>query len=457
MKATKENAIKTLVDLIQIESVETPAEPGIPFGKENARALKYILDLMSSFGAKTKNVDNYCGWAEFGEGELFGILVHLDVVPASGNWTYPPFSGTIANGKLFGRGALDDKGPAVACIFSLAKLIQEGRIPNKRIRFIFGCDEEGGWLDLKRYAETEEVPDSGFSPDADFPVIYAEKGVLHARIRLQKPATVSHMHGGSAVNMVPDFCEASVVFSDKVLKSSLKFGLPTSLSGKTMLEYLADKLEGKDGNIKEGDFIIISANGKSAHGSTPQKGESALLKILECLSLAGDDALTAKLYKCFKFSDGSGLSIKTFGGKEGDLTLNVGKVSTDDKNIYFDLDIRYPAITSKEILKERILQALPEISSYTIIDAHDPLYVDPNSELVQKLLGAYDKVMGTKSEPIAIGGATYARFLKRGVAFGPEFPGSNPTIHQPDEHILLDDFYKLIEIYYEAIKTLCFE
>jgi succinyl-diaminopimelate desuccinylase len=460
MKATKENAIKTLVDLIQIESVETPAQPGMPFGKENARALEYTLDLMSSFGAKTKNVDNYCGWAEFGEGELFGILVHLDVVPASGVWTHPPFSGTIADGKIFGRGTLDDKGPAVACIYSLVKLIQEGKVPKKRIRFIFGCDEEGGWLDLKRYIETEEVPDSGFSPDADFPVIYAEKGVLHARISLKKPDSIYSMKGGSAVNMVPDFCEVSVVFSDYVLKAALRMGLPTSLSGKSMLEDLADRLEEKlqtqTENPREGDYIIIDANGKSAHGSTPHKGESALLKILECLTIADEDPTISKLYKAFSSSDGNGLNIKTYGGKEGDLTLNVGKVSTDEKNIYFDLDIRYPAITTKEVLQDRILQALPEINNFSIIDSHDPLYVDPNSSLVQTLLAAYDKVMGTKSEPIAIGGATYARFLKHGVAFGPEFPGSNPTIHQPDENIAIDDFYKLIDIYYEAIKNLCF-
>lgn len=124
---------------------------------------------------------------------------------------------------------------------------------------------------------------------------------------------------------------------------------------------------------------------------------------------------------------------------------------------YFLIYFRYPASTTKEILLAKIKTSLPEIKEFILIDEHAPLYVDPNSELVQTLLKSYDKVMGTKSQPIAIGGATYARFLKHGVAFGPEFPGSNPTIHQPDEHIDISDFNKLIEIYYEAIKNLCFK
>lgn len=447
MKATNENALQALVDLIQIKSIEAPAVEDYPFGRENGRALEYVLDLMSTFGAKVKNVDNYCGWAEFGEGELFGILVHLDVVPASGVWKYPPFSGTIAEGKLFGRGALDDKGPAIACMFSLAKLIQEGKKPNKRIRFIFGCDEESGWLDLERYAKTEEVPEVGFSPDADFPVIYSEKGVLHFQISLPKPKFINYMTGGSAVNMVPDQAVVSILAQDKI----------SALAGSMKLNISGDETPKTKGPGKKPIFQPIEATGQSAHGSTPEKGESAILKLLEFLAKASDDKTLKKLFLAFEKSDGSGLGIKIDGGKEGDLTLNVGKVKTDNNNIYFDLDIRYPAITTKEAVQEKIKKALPEINDFRLLGAHDPLYVDPDSDLVQTLLNAYDKVMGTKSQPVAIGGATYARFLKQGVAFGPEFPGSNPTIHQPNENIELKDFYKLIEIYYEAIKNLCFE
>lgn len=454
MEATQEAALKSLVDLIKIESIEREAKPGVPFGKENAEALAYVLNLMSSFGAKVKNVDNYCGWAEFGKGELFGILVHLDVVPASGTWTFPPFSGTIASGKVYGRGALDDKGPAIACMYSLFKLIKEGKQPSKRIRFIFGCDEEGGWLDLKRYQETEEVPLVGFSPDADFPVIYAEKGVFHLRVSLDKPSSIVSFTGGSAVNMVPDFSEITIPFSNSILKAAQGFSFSATTLDSSDSTFASLGIAKKS---KITSVLKISAKGKSAHGSTPQKGESAILKILECLSKANYDPLLTKLFSCFRFSDGSGLKIKTDGGKEGDLTLNVGKVSTNENTIFFDLDLRYPASTTKEKLLAKIKTSLPEIKEYILIDEHAPLYVDPNSELVQTLLKSYNKVMGTKSQPIAIGGATYARFLKHGVAFGPEFPGSNPTIHQPDEHIDISDFNKLIEIYYEAIKNLCFK
>ena len=164
-----------LKEILRINSVQAPAENGMPFGKGAYDCLVYALDMMQKSGLTVKNIDGYCGWGEIGEGDLFGILCHLDVVPVGKGWRYPPFGATEENGKIYARGALDDKGPFMAAFFALERLLDEGLKPKKRIRFILGCNEESGWACMDRYKETEEMPALGFSPDADFPVINGEK------------------------------------------------------------------------------------------------------------------------------------------------------------------------------------------------------------------------------------------------------------------------------------------
>ena len=119
----KNEIINTLSELIKIPSVSTEANnPSLPFGEHCTNALNYILELGNSMGFRTKNIDNYCGFIEFGEGdELVGIIGHLDVVPAleDDGWTTPPFSPNIRDGKLFGRGSIDDKGPVVASLYAM--------------------------------------------------------------------------------------------------------------------------------------------------------------------------------------------------------------------------------------------------------------------------------------------------------------------------------------------------
>ncbi|MGI6137254.1 MAG: Sapep family Mn(2+)-dependent dipeptidase [Christensenellales bacterium] len=455
MNETKEKALKSLVDLIKIESTLSASKPGAPYGENIRKALDFTLNLLASFGGKTHNLDGYCGWADFGEGEPFGILVHLDVVPASGVWKFPPFSGTIQDGYVYGRGTTDDKGPAIAVIYALKKLIEEGLVPKRKIRVILGCDEESGWSDIKKYNEVEEMPNDGFSPDGDFPVIYSEKGVLHLRVHLKKPESFLTFTGGTAVNMVPDLAQITVAYDDKILQSALKMGLPTTLTGDSMLDSLAHQLDGSCST--EDDHVQITANGTSAHGSRPEDGESAILILLECLHNSGASKDGSRLYKAFGKTDGSGLGLAVDGGDEGDLTVNVGKAKIKDGSLILHIDIRHPASISKEEVIERLKAALPETNEINIINYHDALYVNPNSPLVQALLNAYRKVTGDSSaRPKAIGGATYARVLKNGVAFGPTMPGAESLAHQPNERVSIKDFNTMIDIYYEALKTLVF-
>ena len=170
----KNEIIKTTQELIQIPSTHSNSDdPSKPFGENINKSLEYMLNLGNKLGFRTKNIDGYCGYIEFGEGnELIGIIGHLDVVPEGDNWIFPPFSGTISDNKIFGRGAIDDKGPVVSSLYAM-KIVKDNYKINKRVRLILGLNEERDWQCINYYKEHEELPTIGFSPDADFPCIYA--------------------------------------------------------------------------------------------------------------------------------------------------------------------------------------------------------------------------------------------------------------------------------------------
>ena len=157
-------ALKTLSNLIRIPSVQGTPEPGAPFGKQTLAALDLTLSAAEKLGFKSFSGDGYYGYAEVGEADkpLFGILGHLDVVPVDDGWKYPPFGGEIREGYLWGRGALDDKGPVIAAMYALRELLDEGLKPAARIRFIFGLNEESGWKCIEKYLEREEVAKKPF-------------------------------------------------------------------------------------------------------------------------------------------------------------------------------------------------------------------------------------------------------------------------------------------------------
>ncbi len=419
--------------LIQINTVESEASDSAPFGEGNAQALAFSLDTMQKMGFKTSNLENYCGYGEIGSGELFGILCHLDVVPVSDTWSVPPFGGEIKDGMLYGRGALDDKGPYSAALFAVKKLLDEGFTPAKRIRFILGCNEESGWKCMDRYSETEEMPAMGISPDAGFPVINCEKGILHLAITADMPEGLFDLQAGTRTNVIPDLATATVA-ENKLVQSLAKMGgLSTSV---------------------ENGKLTLTAHGKSAHASTPEEGVNALVLLMGALGLS--NATYNRLYAGFCNYDGSGLDLAVSDNKSGALTINLTTATIKNNKIEFTVDIRHPiSITYRDILEK----LKHEFSDWTITVDHiqSPLYVAPDHPLVATLLDAYNSVMGTNEKPIAIGGGTYARALPLGVAFGPVFPHTKSTIHQDDECVALSDFYKSIDIYYTAFKTLLFK
>ena len=206
--------IKNVSDIIKFESYQQPAKEGMPFGEGVAKSLDYFLALANFFGFETKNYDNYVGEVIWGSGEEFAILCHLDVVPAGSGWTKDPFGGEVDydNNRIWGRGAMDDKGPAIIALYAMKALKDKGFKPKKKIKLILGCNEESGWGCIEHYNKVAKMPKTGFSPDADFPVIYAEKGILHLKFAFKTQGGFT-VNGGGAANMVCDYCEVEAPVS----------------------------------------------------------------------------------------------------------------------------------------------------------------------------------------------------------------------------------------------------
>ena len=405
----------SISEMIKINSEQTQPEKGMPFGRGAAECLEKFLSIASSFGFQTVNYDNYAGEVIFGEGEDFGVLAHLDVVPAGNGWTKEPFGGEIdyTGKRIYGRGAMDDKGPAVILLYCLKSLKDEGFEPKKRIRLIVGCNEESGWQCIDYFKAHSTMPETGFSPDADFPVIYAEKGILHIKLKFTACGSFTGLKGGEYANMVCDRCTVLA---------------PLDLDKAASMHLLS-----------EGGKLV--ALGKSAHGSTPDEGVNAIEPILEYLGL--EDIKNALFGSCY--------GLKELHDETGYLTFSPNVIEQNGEEILATCDIRYPATMKKEDILKLLKDGGAE---YEIISEQAPLYNDKNCFLIKTLCDVYNEVTGKNCQPVAIGGGTYARALKCGAAFGPEEEGEEQTIHQASEYITFDKIKRCFEIYKLAIRRL---
>ncbi|MGA9225855.1 MAG: dipeptidase PepV, partial [Mesobacillus sp.] len=448
--------IKDAQELLKIKSVldEENATPEAPLGEGVKEALEFLLQLGEKDGFTAKNVGNLAGHLEFGQGdEIVGILCHVDVVPEGDGWTSDPFSAEIRDGKIFARGAIDDKGPTMAAYYAM-KIVKELGLPlNKRVRMIIGTDEESNWRCVDHYFKHEEMPAMGFAPDADFPIIYAEKGIADYDL-VYKPAgtentdydaEVIEFSSGRRYNMVPDFAQASLVVQER----------QTDLVQRFEDYKKQNELEGK-AHVENGK-LILELEGVSAHGMEPNNGKNAGLHMANFLSQLNLDGNSGKFFRFVskylgKDSRGKEIGIAYTDEITGDLTINVGKLSYSSENGgRAGLNMRYPVTTKLEKTKE-ILNGLLEAEGITIenFSNSNPHHVDENDFLIQTLKKVYEEQTGEKAELLSIGGGTYARSLKSGVAFGPLFPGRPDIAHQKDEYMIIEDLLKATAIYAQA-------
>ena len=452
--------IKDAQELLKIKSVldEENSSPEAPLGEGVKEALDFMLQLGEKDGFTPKNVGNLAGHLEFGQGdEIVGVLCHVDVVPEGDGWTSDPYGAEIRDGKIYARGAIDDKGPTMAAYYAM-KIVKELGLPlNKRVRMIIGTDEESDWRCVDHYFEHEEMPAMGFAPDADFPIIYAEKGIADYDLvsntaviaKEDFDAEVIEFSSGRRYNMVPDFAKVSLVVQQgqtDIVQRFEEFKKNNELDGKAVVE------SGK---------LILELEGVSAHGMEPDNGKNAGLYMASFLSEINLDGNSEKFFQFVakylgKDSRGRELGVAYTDDITGDLTINVGKLSYSRENGgRAGLNMRYPVTTNLEKTKE-ILIGVIEAEGFSIenFSNSNPHHVDENDFLVQTLKKVYEEQVGEKAELISIGGGTYARSLKSGVAFGPLFPGRPDIAHQKDEYMIIEDLLRATAIYAQAIYEL---
>ncbi|KZZ85748.1 dipeptidase PepV [Bacillus sp. SJS] len=447
----REQIIKDTQEFLRIKSVldEEDGQEGAPFGKGIQEAFEHLLNKGEKDGFISKNLDGYAGHLEMGKGdELLGILCHIDVVPEGDGWTSDPYGAEIRDGKIFARGALDDKGPTMAAYHAMKLVKDSGVQLNKKVRMIIGTDEESDWRCVDHYFKHEQMPDIGFAPDADFPIIHAEKGIIDAKLQFNGDSadsgslTLVSFSSGRRFNMVPDFAEAEVKGTNE-LEAQFSAWL---------------EKEDVKGSVRRGSGqTVLQVEGVSAHAMEPNNGKNAgvsLASFLETLDLDEAGKRFVSFIKDHFDGDtrGQALGIKANDDVSGDLTVNLGTMKFSNQTGELGINVRYPVTASSQPIKAAFESI--EGAELTMFNDSPSHYVEANHPLIQTLSKVYEEQTGEKARLISIGGGTYARSLKAGVAFGPLFPGRPDIAHQKDEYIEIEDLIRATAIYAQAIYEL---
>ncbi len=445
IESMHDEMIDTLQKWIRVPSVKGEAAPGAPFGKEVRSMLDMALADCEQMGFKTQNFDGYIAHADLGEGsdeDALAILAHLDVVPEGDGWKYPPYGAVIENGRMYGRGTSDDKGPAVAALYAM-KAVKDAGIPLRRkVRLILGCDEESGWEDIAHYNKVATMPRMGFSPDASYPIINIEKGICRLELHgvlSNEGLQVIAFNNGERPNVIPGRASALVAGDAATVAQT---------------EAAAKKLDIPAEVQLTDEGVSITVTGISGHAAYPETARNAngeMLLLLRELGVQGDLRLLAdKIGLDYK---GEGLEISVSDGISGYLTCNLGIIRASESGVYATLDIRYPVMTNPNMIGKNVSASLPGMR-VEVMELKEPHYVPAGSELVQNLLDAYHEVTGYERKCLYTGGGTYARSLQEGVAFGASFPQDEDLAHQANEYADIEGLYKNIKIFALAIVKL---
>lgn len=456
----RKELLDDIMDMIRIPSVNAPEEKNAPFGVECVRALEAITARAEVFGLKPTILENKVAYVDIHDCPAqLDILAHVDVVPAGDGWSVTePFVPLLRDGKLYGRGTCDDKGPAVAALYAM-RAVRELNISLKyNVRLILGADEETGCRDTDcYYSHFKEAPCS-YSPDGEYPVINLEKGGLYTSYsgtweeKTVLPC-IRRIDGGTVGNAVPGKAEAVIegILTDEIAEVAIATEEQTGI---------AFRWEEKNG------CIVIYAEGKSTHASTPWEGNSALTGLLALLmrlpfaDCEGQCRLRglAGLFPHGTFY-GEAAGVAQADELSGRLVLTSNVLHYAEGSMSGRIDCRAPMCASEEtvleVLREKLAAYglhLPE--SCKMIPPH---YVPENSPFIQTLLGCYEQIMGELGRCLTIGGGTYAHFLKNGVAFGASKQGIDYHMHGADEYLVVDEIIRSAELFALTIIALCSE
>jgi succinyl-diaminopimelate desuccinylase len=449
-------------EVLRIPSVKDPTTVGAnaPFGRSLSDALDHTLSLCRDLGMHTENFAGFAGHAEFGAGdEIVAVLGHLDVVPVGKDWTYDPWGAKIQDGWIFARGSSDDKGPTFAALFGAKAVLDITRtldIPlTRRVRLIFGCDEESEWKCMAHYfgEAGQAKPTVAFTPDADFPLVYAEKGsftaIVEQKIALSPSALyIVSFNSGLRPNMVPDEATALLAGDADAL----------DLAAHVLAEVADISVQPVPGGL------LVHASGISAHGATPQEGVNAAVKLMRALTSNSSafDALSGADFTWMDdlarrvAPDGSAVGIAGTDGIGTPLTSNLGIVTYNEGILRATFNIRYPVTWNGEETIATFVNSLGSTGWQLAHVSHTPsLYVPKDEEPVKTLLRVYREHTGDLREPHAIGGRTYATSVAPvGVAFGPSMAGDPDTAHKADERFSIERLLNAAKIYAHAIYEL---
>lgn len=439
----QKDLLKSLNEFVAINSVydESSVSEKDPFGVGVSSALHYIADLAKKDGFDVNVYDNKVTEILYGRGKKnLTILAHADVVPAGTGWNQPPFKVVERKDVLYGRGVADDKGPLLATYYALKALRDNGYLGGYQIRFLVGGNEESGSLCMEHYFHTlkKEQPTLGFSPDSDFPLIYAEKGIINFEIshKLKIPGLIS-IDGGMASNAVIERCE-------------VKFELNNDFLNFIMKNYHRDEAE----IHTEDDITTVIFHGKAAHGALPELGVNAGTRAIICLAEFTKDPLLVQLKKAFASLDGSGYGCNGVSKNMGHNSSNVGLIKLENDVLTVVTNFRYVETCDRNELVTNMKNSFKPFA-FKILGEHKLLFYPKDNVLISTLLKSYQDETGDyRSEPLAIGGGTYAKEADNVVAFGMQFPGWESNMHSPGEAMKKEDLFKGMSIYARAIVDL---
>ena len=455
VEALREQTVETLSRWIRIPSEKQAATPGAPFGAPLRQMLDTALADASGLGLKARCFDGYAGDVEIGEGdEVMGILAHLDVVPAGDGWQHDPFGAALENGRMYGRGTSDDKGPAVAALFAMKAVLNAGIPLRRRVRLILGCDEESGSECIAYYKKHEKMPDFGFSPDADYPVINTEKGIETVVLEADLPGEdgaeypLYEAFAGERVNVIPGSAWARVGCRDfslleerlSVFREETGYDITCKAAG-------------------PGEAKIVS-RGAIGHAAFPASGKNAAGQLLLALKAigagGGSRECIVRLADAIGMeSDGKSLGIAGSDDLSGPLTLNLGLLRLSEGRLRVALNIRFPVLFDGDRIASLIGLNVREAGlRVTDVSISPPLHVPASSFIVSSLLKVYRETTGLDAYTIAIGGGTYSRTMDNCVAFGACFPGDEDRAHIADEYMDLDKLMLNVRIFAHAIAAL---
>ncbi len=390
------------------------------------------------------------------EKNYFGIVGHLDVVPVGDGWTYEPFNPQVSDGKLYGRGTTDDKGPVIASLYAMKAVMDTCKV-NKRVRLIVGLDEERSWKCIKHYKELEEMPTLGFSPDAEFPCIYAEKGLLSVKLSKEIKTNRDDVlienidYKNNPINIVPKYCGITIKFKNNQLLEKVKLDIINEIN--------ANKFDIKINDIDD-NRLLIESFGKAAHAAHPELGTNAIMRLVICINKVFEKnnieidfiKIINDKFKLETNGKSLGIDLKD---DMGELTLNVAKLYINDNKMNLEANMRVPVTYKLNDVEEKIIYNLKDTDiEIEFKGRNNSLYIPKDNELVQKLCKIYNDYYGRDEKPLAIGGATYARAFKNCVSFGAMMPNEEDMCHKADEYIKVQNLIDSSKIYTRAIYEL---